>query len=68
MTHSTNPCLFYLVHAPRGQALRPESQPVAASHLRGNRQRSDPSLAIPAPLTDSLSPKYLPPPSSWGSI
>lgn len=61
MTHSTNPHLFYLVHAPRGQALHPASPPVAASHLRGNRQRSDTSsLAIPTQLTDSFSPKYLP--------
>lgn len=39
--------LFYLVRAPRGRALHPASQPVAASHLRGDRQRSDPSSAVP---------------------
>lgn len=51
--HSTNPCLFYLVHAPRGLALLLASQPEAASHLRGNRQSSDRFSAIPLALNTS---------------
>lgn len=51
--HSTNPCLFYLVHAPRGLALLLASQPEAASHLRGNRQSSDPFSAILLALNTS---------------
>lgn len=60
MAHSTDPCAFYLVHAPTGQVLRLASQPAAASHLRGNRKRSQPSSTIPALLSDSFALKYLP--------
>jgi len=59
---------FYLVRAPRRQALRPASQPAAASHLRGNSQRSEPSPAIPAPLRDSFGPRYLPLPAPGGLL
>lgn len=67
MAQSTNPQLPYLDHAPRGQALHPASPPAAAAHLRGNKQRSDTSTAIPALLSDSSSTKDLPSPSSRGS-